>query len=115
VAVRKGEDAKRVEANLRSILVKETRRAKWGDGDKLQLHARVTELVWEQDDDVLRVKVTVVARIAGGKSARSHIRLGGHLRERRKIEKQALGIVASGLVTRLAAIARAGSDRDPSP
>jgi hypothetical protein len=48
----------------------------------------------------------VVARIEGGKGARSHIRVGGRLRERTKLERQALKIVADGLVTRLSSLSR---------
>lgn len=112
VDVRKGDDAKRVGSNLKKLLEKKSRRAKWGKGAKLELRARVTKLSWEERDDVLRVSVTVVAKIVGGKTARSYIRMGGHPKERRKIEKQALDIVSSGLVTRLAAIAKASEPKD---
>jgi hypothetical protein len=106
VEVLPGEDAARVKTNLKGLLRYETKRAKWGKGKDVQLYARVTEFAWERSDDVLRIHVTVVARIAGGESARSRIRIGGHPRERKKLMRQALSIVASGLVTRLAAMAR---------
>jgi hypothetical protein len=106
VEVRSGDDAGRVAANLKSLLKKASEQVKWGKGDKLELSARVTKLDWEKNDDVLRVSVTVVAKIAGGKSARSHIRIGGRVNERRDIEKEALKIVADGLVTRLSDMAR---------
>lgn len=106
VEVRAGDDAARVGRTLEKLLVRASRKAKWGKGDRLELTARVTKLVWEERDDVLRVTVTVVARIKGGESARSHIRLGGHPKDRRAIEQEALDIVASGLVTRLSDIAR---------
>lgn len=106
IDVRDGADAKRVEKSLRMLLKKATRAAKWGKGGTLVLSARVTHFEWEQHDDVLRLTVTVVARIRSGASARSHIRVGGRLTERSKLEKQALGIVAGGLVTRLADMAR---------
>ena len=106
VEVRSGDDGKRVAATLKGLLKTATKRAKWGDGDKLEMKARVKKLEWEAHDDVLRVSVTVVARIKGGETARSHIRLGGHPKDRRKIEKEALKIVADGLVTRLSDIAR---------
>jgi hypothetical protein len=106
VEVRQGDDAHRVAANLKSLLKKASDRVKWGKGDKLELTARVTEFAWEKNDDVLRVSVTVVATISGGKSARSHIRIGGHVNKRRDIENEALKIVADGLVTRLSDIAR---------
>jgi hypothetical protein len=97
---------KRIEKALSRLLKKASKRAKWGKGKKLDLSARITKLVYEEGDEVLRVSVTVVAKIDGGKGARSHIRLGGRPNERRKVEKDALKIVADGLVTRLSDIAR---------
>lgn len=111
VEVRAGDDAKRVERAFEKLLVRASRKAKWGKGDRLELNARVTKLTWEEREDILRVTVTVVARIKGGQSARSHIRLGGHPKNRRQLEEDALEIVANGLVTRLSDIAR----RDHGP
>ncbi len=111
VDARAGDDTKRVAKSLEKLLVRKSRKAKWGKGEKLNLSARVTKLTWERHDDVLRVSVTVVAKIAGGKGARSHIRIGGRPSERRKTEAQALNIVASGLVTRLVALAKARAAR----
>lgn len=97
---------RRIEKTLTRLLKQATRRAKWGEGDKVELSARVVKLVYEESDDVLRVSVTVVAKIAGGKGARSHIRLGGRPNKRQEVETDALKIVADGLITRLSAIAR---------
>ena len=107
VEVRAGDDAKRVARTLKRLLRKATRRAKWGRGKgRIALSAKVTRLKWVEDDEVLRVSVTVVARIAGGKRARSKIRIGGRPKRRRALEKEALKIVADGLVTRLSNITR---------
>jgi hypothetical protein len=108
VEVRGGDDAKTVSRDLKKLLRRETRRAKWGKGKTVELSARVVKLHWETKDDVGRITVTVVAKIAGGKGARSHIRLGGSPKERRKLLRQALRIVSSGLVTRLSTMARGG-------
>ena len=106
VEVRPGDDAKRVSRQLRQLLRKASKSADWGKSKQLALSARVKVLEWEERDDLVRLKLTVVARIVGGPSARSHIRLGARPSERRKLERQALRIVAEGLVTRLAEIAR---------
>jgi len=106
VHVRSGDDATRISATLKKLLKRASRKAKWGKGSKLELSARVTKLTWEKRDEAVLINVTVVAKIAGSKSARSHIRIGGRPNERRKLEKQALRIIADGLVTRLSAIAR---------
>jgi hypothetical protein len=112
VEVREGDDVFRVSKVLRKELGRATRNATWGKGDPLKLNARVTRLDWTQSDDVLRVTVTVVARITGAQGARSHIRIGGRADERTRIERQALRIVAGGLVTRLSEMARAKSVED---
>jgi hypothetical protein len=99
-------DERRVEKLLRELLTEASRRADWGKGPTLKLSARVRALEWQRLDDVLRVDVTVVGRIEGGPSARSRIRLGGRPAERKKLEKDALRVVATGIVTRLAELAR---------
>lgn len=106
VEVRKGEDAKRVAKRLRRYLKRESRRTKWGKHKRLKLSARVKKLRWELSGDVVRIYLTVVGSIEGGKSVRSSIRLGGHPNERRELEGSALKIVAAGLVTRLSNITR---------
>jgi hypothetical protein len=106
VEVRLAEDGPRVEKTLTKLLKSATRKAKWGKGDPIDLSAKLTQLQWERRDDVLRVSVTVVARIAGKQSARSHIRIGGRPADKHKIEKEALRIVSEGLITRLSDMAR---------
>lgn len=106
VEVRDGDDARRVAKSFERMLIHKSRQAKWGKGERLHLTAKVTKLAWEERDDVLRVTVTVVARIEGLRSAKSHIRIGGHPKKRRDLEGEALEIVAGGLVTRLSDIAR---------
>lgn len=106
VEVRAGDDARRVAKSFEKMLIAKSRRAEWGKGERLYLTAKVKRLDWEERDDVLRVTVTVVARIEGLRSAKSHIRIGGHPKKKRDLEKEALSIVAGGLVTRLSDIAR---------
>jgi ribosomal protein L35 len=106
VEVPTSKHSKRVSSRLRHLLRKASKHAKWGKGDPVELRVRVTKLAWENKDDVLRLTLTVIGRIKGGKGARSHIRVGGRPREKRKLEGQALKIVADGLVTRLSALSR---------
>jgi len=110
VEVRPGDDAKRISRQLRRQLQKASKGADWGKNKKLALRAQVKVLEWEEGDEVVRLKLTVTARIVDGPTARSHIRLGARPSERRKLERQALRIVADGLVTRLAEIARKRTD-----
>jgi outer membrane lipopolysaccharide assembly protein LptE/RlpB len=53
-----------------------------------------------------------VGRLVGGPSARSRISFGGNPSEREALEKQVLSMVANGVVTRLAEIARAQAARE---
>ncbi len=106
IEIRKGDDATRVQKRLSRLLKNATKKAKWGRGDTVKLRARLTKLNWERHDDVLKVSVTMHARIVGGRGARSHIRIGGRPKDRAKLEKQALKIVANGLITRLSDMAR---------
>ena len=96
----------RVTRMLKTMLQEASRRADWGKGSTLRLSASITDLRWEQYDDVLRLEVGVVGRIVGAASVRSRIRVGGRPADRSKLEHEALQIVSTGLVTRLADIAR---------
>ena len=96
----------RVLKRLTRLLKKATKKEDWGKGETVWLTARLTKLVWEKKGDVLRVSVTVVAKIVDGKGARSHIRIGGRPKDKLKLEKQALKIVSEGLITRLSDMAR---------
>ena len=99
-------DSKQVSRQFKRLLKQKSRRVKWGKGDQLKLHARVTKMQWRESKDVLRLTLTVVGRIEGGKGARSHIRVGGRPNQRKKLRTQALSIVAEGLVTRLSTLSR---------
>ncbi|MSP23673.1 MAG: hypothetical protein EXR75_00615 [Myxococcales bacterium] len=94
-------------ALLSERLKQASKRAKWGAGTgPLKLSATVTRFDWQGTDDVVRLSVTVVARIADGPSARSHMRVGGKPDERDKLVREAFAVLADGLVTRLAELTR---------
>ena len=99
-------ESSQVSRQFKRLLKKKTRRAKWGKGEQLTLNARVTRMQWQKSDDVLRLTLTVVGKIQGGKGARSHIRVGGRPNQKKRLRKQAFAIVAEGLVTRLSALSR---------
>jgi hypothetical protein len=107
VSVPEGPDADRVARTLRSMLVRASRKADFGrEGGKVVVSARVVQLAWEDRGDVVRLSCTVVGRLEGGPSARSRISFGGAPKDRAALEKQVLTMVANGVVTRLAEIAR---------
>ncbi len=107
-----GPDEARLERALRKLLVKASKKASFGDrGGKVKVSARVTELAWEDKGDVVRLSCTVVGRIEGGPSAKSRISFGGAPAQRAALEKQVLEMVANGVVTRLAEIAKSREAR----
>jgi hypothetical protein len=110
VEVRAGDDAARLGHELRGLLAQATRRAAFGPGGrktKIEVTARLVEFAVEERDGVLRVRCAMSGRIVGGRGARSKISFGGSPKDRAKLEKQVLKMVADGLVARLAQIARA--------
>jgi hypothetical protein len=109
VEVRAGDDAPRLGHDLRAFLTQATRHANFGPGGKktkIDVTARLLEFSEEERDGVLRIRCAMSGRIVGGRGARSKISFGGSPRDRAKLEKQVLKMVADGLVARLAQIAR---------
>jgi hypothetical protein len=107
VSVPDSKDSDRVARTLRSLLVRASRKADFGHGGgKVVVSARVVQLAWEDRGDVVRLSCTVVGRVEGGPSARSRISFGAARKDRAQLEKQVLTMVANGVVTRLAEIAR---------
>jgi hypothetical protein len=100
-----GDNHDRIVRTLRTILKTATRKANFGKRP-VALTARVTEFTSVTRGDVHRVTCTLVGRIVGGPTARSRISFGGHAAERAALEKQVLTMVANGVVTRLAEIAK---------
>ena len=105
VDVPKGEDAGRLERAFRKALTEAAKTASFGD-DKVELTADLKELSVSERGGVLRVRCSATGRLVGGASAKSHIDYGGRPGERAKLEGDVLGMVARGLVSRLAELAR---------
>ncbi len=101
-----GVDHDRVVAMLKPILKSTAKKADFGKAKKLVLTARILEFRSVTRGDVHRVSCTLVGRIVGGPTARSHISFGGHPKDRAALEKQVLSMVATGVVTRLSEIVR---------
>ncbi|MBM4375686.1 MAG: hypothetical protein FJ095_11425 [Deltaproteobacteria bacterium] len=133
VAVREGDDSARLAKLLGKQLSTATRRAEWKAKRKppsatpaltrtanaeasakspskpaapVPLSAKVLRFDWSQASDVVHLDVAALGRIARGPTVRTKIRLSGKPNERSKLEKDALRLVAEGLVARLAEIVR---------
>jgi hypothetical protein len=116
VEVRPGDDAPRLGHELRALLTQATRHASFGPGGrrtKIDVTARLVEFSAEERDGVLRIRCAMTGHLVGGRGARSKISFGGSPKDRAKLEKQVLKMVADGLVARLAQIARADALASP--
>jgi hypothetical protein len=107
VDVPESEDAARIGKVLKAALEQAAKHANFGKVKSITLSAKLLTFTTEQHGDVLRVSCTAMGRVAGGASARSKISFGGSPDARAELEKQVLTMVANGLVSRLAQIARA--------
>lgn len=101
-----GPSQARIKRIFKGALTAAAKRASFGNGKQVSLEARITELTFEERGDVLHVACTVRGRVKGGPGARSKIAFGGDKKDRAALEKQVLTMVANGLVSRLAQIAR---------
>lgn len=107
---------RRRERTLRKVLEKESKRAEWGDHEskKLEASVKVVEFQVQHKENVVRVTCTALGKLAGGPTVRTHFSMGDHPDHQRKLEKMVLTLVARGIVTRLAAIARNKAAREAS-
>ena len=101
-------NAKSTSRYLKKLLLRESRRAKWGAGRNNLIEYRfiVSELSITDDGEVVRVRCTAVGKLPGGRAAKSHLSFSGDSRKRRQLVERVLGIVARGVVTRLAELER---------
>jgi hypothetical protein len=106
VSVPASDGQKKAEKRLRSALRQAAKEVDFGKTKSVTIRAKVTEWKVEEHGDVVRVTCTLVGRLEGGKSARSHVSFGGRPKERDKLEKQVVAMVARGVMTRLAQLAQ---------
>lgn len=106
IDVPQGLDEKRISGVLRKLLDKAVKRADFGEVRAVSASVRVIELRTETQGDVLRVSCTLVGKLEGGRSAKSRISFGGDPAQAKELELEVLTMVANGLVTRIAEIAR---------
>src|SRR5579862_9492823 len=66
IDVPEGEGAVRLARALRKELDEAARRADFGGEPRVRASARLVELSWERDADVLRVRCTILGRLDGG-------------------------------------------------
>lgn len=94
---------------LTRVLEKEARHADFGPprDEPVVVSVDVTELSVVASSDVVRVECALTGRLAGGGTAKSRMSMGGHPKDRERLEKQVLTMLGRGVVGRLAALSRA--------
>lgn len=112
IDVPEGKDSARLAKLLKSLLTQAAKKADFGKLKSVKLSARIVAFSAVEKGDVLQVSCTIGGRLDGGPGARSHISFGGSPKERAQLEKQVLSMVANGLVTRLAEMAKAQKERE---
>jgi hypothetical protein len=95
-----------LEKKLRKLLKQTASHLDFGKSKKVEVAIRLKEFTIETSDDLVRVTATLVGRLKGGGTARSHISFGAKPSKRKSLEKQVLKMVADSVLTRLAEMAR---------
>lgn len=101
-------DSRALKKHLERVLKKEVRRVEWGAGrdNRIEYRFSVTKLELAVNGDVLKVSCAALGALPGGKTAKSQLTFSGPAKERQRVIKQVLEIVARGVVTRLAQLER---------
>ena len=100
------ESTAKLEKTLRTLLHRAAKPLNFGGGKRIEVTVRLTELSFEESNEVVRVTCTLVGRLKGGGTARSHISFGGSPKKRKELERQVLAMVSDGVMSRLAEMAR---------
>lgn len=106
VVVPEGPKAAQQTKLVRHLLGNAAKRAHFGKVKKARIKAKVTEYEEIVEGDVLTIRCSMAGRLEGGRRARSHLAYSGKVSRRADLQKKVVGIVADGLVTRLAQLAR---------
>jgi len=102
---------------LRKVLAREARHADWGAsrGSHIEYRFRLDELTVTEEVGVLRVACTASGWLPKSPRAKSHLAFGGDPKDRDKLVRHVLEIVATGVMTRLAEMERKRRSDAKSP
>lgn len=97
-------DSRRVSSVLEKALKREQRRVRWGAGRGSRITYRfyLEALTLSVEHGVLKVRCTALGQLPHGKTARSKLEYGGDPSQARQVVDHVLGIVARGVLSRLA-------------
>ncbi len=93
---------------LMRVLRREARRAQWGADatSTISFRFEITELRLREAEGVLHVHCSALGRLPSGRPARSSLSFGADPTKPTRAVEQVMGIVAHGVVTRLAELER---------
>jgi hypothetical protein len=98
--------SKEFEKIVRSAISRAAKPLNFGSSKRVEITVRVTEFTIETTDDLVRVTCTLVGRLKGGGTARSHISFGDKPSKKNKLEKQVLKMASESVLMRLAEMTR---------
>lgn len=103
----------RIAKVLSKVLQHEQYRVEWGAGRHSRIAYRfyLEQLELSVERGVLRVRCTALGRLPKGKTARSKLEFGGDPKDPHRVIDHVLGIVARGVLSRLADLERERRDR----
>ena len=98
----------RISKVLEKLLKHEQHRVQWGAGRDSRITYRfyLERLDLSVERGVLKVRCTALGKLPKGKTARSKLEFGGDPKDPRKVVDHVLGIVARGVLARLADLER---------
>jgi hypothetical protein len=93
---------------LRKVLAREARHADWGAGreNHIEYRFRIDDLTVTEERGVLRVACSASGWLPKSPRAKSHLAFGGDPKDREKVVRHVVEIVATGVMTRLADMER---------
>jgi hypothetical protein len=95
-----------IEKTFRRALYKASKGYKFGSFKRLGVTMRLTEYSVQHSDGLVRISCTLIGRLDGGGTAKSHISFGGQPTKQKALEKQVVRMVSDGVMGRLADMSR---------
>ncbi len=104
---------KEVGREVRRAAQRASKSLDFGGMKRVEVRFEVVELEIHTTDELVRVSCTIVGRLRGGGTARSRLSFGGKPSRRTALERQVIGMVTEGVVTRLAEMSRQRGEAPP--
>jgi hypothetical protein len=106
LSVPEDRQSKEFEKLVRTIIQRAAKPLDFGHSKRVEITVRLTEFKIESDEDLVRVTCTLVVRLKGGGTARSHISFGDKPKRKKGLEKQVLKMATESVLIRIAEMNR---------